>query len=171
MNPSSWLVEHPWEPADIAKTSCRPTYDSLMDPLESYLATHDEPCPKCGYNLRGLRGGTCPECGTRIDLDTILAPLRRALGRRFLAGRSAAALCFAVGLTFLGGRTGDLLAAGAGHHKGGITGLIVGVALFAISILWLSFARRISERPLHHQSRIAAAMWAAIVVGILIAYA
>lgn len=37
------------------------------DPLITYLATHDAPCPGCGYNLRGLQGNTCPECGESID--------------------------------------------------------------------------------------------------------
>jgi uncharacterized repeat protein (TIGR04138 family) len=30
----------------------------------------DEPCPRCGYNLRGLcEGGRCPECGRSIPLN------------------------------------------------------------------------------------------------------
>jgi hypothetical protein len=139
-----------------------------VDPLESYLAAHDEPCPKCGYNLRGLRGDTCPECGTRINLDTILAPLRRALGRRYLAGRSAAAGSFAIGLTLMGGRTAEIL--NAGGRRGGVSGLVAGFVLFAASIVWLCSARRISELPLHWQGRLAAGLWAAIVVGVMIAY-
>ncbi|MBY0263560.1 MAG: hypothetical protein K2Q20_14535 [Phycisphaerales bacterium] len=33
------------------------------DELREYLADHDVSCVKCGYNLRGLRGDACPECG------------------------------------------------------------------------------------------------------------
>jgi len=33
----------------------------------------DIPCPKCGYNLRGLMEARCPECGTRFTLDELLA--------------------------------------------------------------------------------------------------
>lgn len=36
--------------------------------LNSYLATRDEPCPLCGYNLRALRGDHCPECGKALRL-------------------------------------------------------------------------------------------------------
>ncbi len=35
----------------------------------------DLPCPKCGYNLRGLREARCPECGTQYTLDELLAAL------------------------------------------------------------------------------------------------
>jgi hypothetical protein len=30
-------------------------------------------CPKCGYNLTGLQGTRCPECGTQYTLDELLA--------------------------------------------------------------------------------------------------
>jgi len=45
---------------------------SEKDPLITYLATHDAPCPGCGYNLRGLSGSTCPECGRAIHLPDLL---------------------------------------------------------------------------------------------------
>jgi len=31
------------------------------------------PCPKCGYNLTGLREATCPECGTKYTLDELVS--------------------------------------------------------------------------------------------------
>ena len=34
------------------------------------------PCPTCGYDLTGLRGTRCPECGTEFTLDQLLAALR-----------------------------------------------------------------------------------------------
>jgi hypothetical protein len=37
--------------------------------LASFLADRDVPCPGCGYNLRGLLGSRCPECGEAIELD------------------------------------------------------------------------------------------------------
>ena len=30
-------------------------------------------CPTCGYNLTGLKGTRCPECGSEFTLDAILA--------------------------------------------------------------------------------------------------
>ena len=30
-------------------------------------------CPRCGYNLTGLREARCPECGTQYTLDELLA--------------------------------------------------------------------------------------------------
>ncbi len=39
-----------------------------MAALQVYLGRHDEPCPRCGYKLRGLRGVNCPECGLTLRL-------------------------------------------------------------------------------------------------------
>lgn len=36
--------------------------------LRAYLHDRDIHCPRCGYNLRSLTGGRCPECGTRLVL-------------------------------------------------------------------------------------------------------
>ena len=36
--------------------------------LRAFLAGCDVPCPVCRYNLRGLGGPSCPECGARLDL-------------------------------------------------------------------------------------------------------
>ncbi|MGH7132208.1 MAG: hypothetical protein ACREJO_09720 [Phycisphaerales bacterium] len=27
-------------------------------------------CPECGYDLRGLQGGVCPECGATLQTDS-----------------------------------------------------------------------------------------------------
>lgn len=38
------------------------------DILKEYLAARDVACPGCGYNLRGLTTGRCPECAEHLEL-------------------------------------------------------------------------------------------------------
>jgi hypothetical protein len=42
-----------------------------VERLERYLTDRDLPCPKCKYNLRNMRGESCPECGEAIKLDVL----------------------------------------------------------------------------------------------------
>lgn len=39
--------------------------------VAAYLASRDAPCPGCGYNLRGLTGSACPECGKPLELRLV----------------------------------------------------------------------------------------------------
>ncbi|MBX3358623.1 MAG: hypothetical protein KF745_09345 [Phycisphaeraceae bacterium] len=41
--------------------------------LHEYLAAHNADCPACGYSLRGLEGGRCPECGLGLHLGLVEA--------------------------------------------------------------------------------------------------
>lgn len=36
--------------------------------LTRYLSNHDEPCPSCTYNLRGIGSTACPECNQPLRL-------------------------------------------------------------------------------------------------------
>lgn len=40
----------------------------MGEALREYLAGRDAPCPRCGYNLRGLAGAECPECGLALSV-------------------------------------------------------------------------------------------------------
>jgi hypothetical protein len=40
--------------------------------LVRYLASHDQPCPNCRYNLRGLTTAHCPECNLALQLRVSL---------------------------------------------------------------------------------------------------
>lgn len=40
--------------------------------LRDFLADRDAPCPSCTYNLRGLSGPACPECGRALVLEELL---------------------------------------------------------------------------------------------------
>ena len=46
--------------------------------LTTYLAERDEPCPGCGYNLRGLTGTRCPECNQELRMRVGLVEPRLA---------------------------------------------------------------------------------------------
>jgi DNA-directed RNA polymerase subunit RPC12/RpoP len=41
-------------------------------------------CPTCGYNLTGLRGTRCPECGTDFTLQELLSATRERAGTELL---------------------------------------------------------------------------------------
>ena len=45
---------------------------SHAERLERYLADRDCACPRCRYNLRGLRGEACPECGQPLRLEALV---------------------------------------------------------------------------------------------------
>ena len=36
--------------------------------LANFLDQRDVPCPRCGYNLRNITRGRCPECGDELRL-------------------------------------------------------------------------------------------------------
>lgn len=62
--------------------------------LIAFLSDRDEPCPACGYNLRGVEASQCPECG---------GPLRLSLARRQRLGGWAPLLLLVFGWLFLAG--------------------------------------------------------------------
>ncbi len=40
--------------------------------LTRYFSDRDRACPRCKYNLRGVRGEACPECGESIRLESLV---------------------------------------------------------------------------------------------------
>jgi hypothetical protein len=42
--------------------------------LAAFLSTRERPCPRCRYNLRGLRNVRCPECESPLRLVLRLRP-------------------------------------------------------------------------------------------------
>ena len=83
----------------------------------------DEPCGRCGYNLRGLREGhRCPECGTPIPFsfppdadDDPFQPLRKIAGTHELEPEAVLfvmnALTFAAERASRAGRRGKQFSA------------------------------------------------------------
>jgi hypothetical protein len=47
------------------------------DPFIMHLSEGGSACPRCGYDLSGLREAVCPECGSRLRLGVELAERRR----------------------------------------------------------------------------------------------
>ena len=78
------------------------TPDNQVDLIRQYLADRTVGCPVCHYNLRGVAGNSCPECGTRLHLhintlDLRLGPwllgviaVAMSLGFSFILGTTAA---------------------------------------------------------------------------------
>jgi hypothetical protein len=62
---------------------------SEADFLREFLHGRDAECPGCGYNLRDLTGGRCPECGQDIVLHLQLAEPKQAALLTGLIGLSA----------------------------------------------------------------------------------
>ena len=54
----------------LIAVSWRRTAHFLVD-----FGRHVIPCPRCGYNLTGLREAQCPECGADFTLDEIYGEL------------------------------------------------------------------------------------------------
>ncbi len=68
----------------------------------SFLASQDIPCPKCGYNLRGLVGRCCPECGLSMhDIELALRWRAPRLRRRWQRLFALTMLGWAVGLVLM----------------------------------------------------------------------
>ena len=52
------------------------TGDDAPDLLCKFLEKRELPCPRCGYNLRGLTSSRCPECGDELALQVGLVEPR-----------------------------------------------------------------------------------------------
>jgi len=108
--------------------------------LRDYLASHDAPCPVCGYNLRGVVLAACPECNAPIELSVGSSQAR-------LGAWLFAMLAFAMALGFdlvigmlmvvpvfiTGGEDGAILYLG---------GSLVTMALASIGMLWVLIANK-----------------------------
>lgn len=44
--------------------------------IVAWLADRDEPCPVCGYNLRGSPAASCAECGSPLSLTVASSRLK-----------------------------------------------------------------------------------------------
>jgi hypothetical protein len=77
------------QPAETpAVAAAEVSFPGEPEQLRAYLGTHNAACPICRYNLRGVSGAVCPECGSTLRLalaDVVQGPgYRRALLFAFL---------------------------------------------------------------------------------------
>jgi hypothetical protein len=115
---------------------------SEADLLRQFLLGRDVACPGCGYNLRDLTGGVCPECGQEIVLHLQLAELRQAALLTGLIGLAAGVglngllvIYYLIVLLFM--------RFGSPDSKFLIT-ILTGLAIHGVAMTaWLRFWRRI----------------------------
>lgn len=68
------MVESESERDDAAQRLKKQYHACMTQPdtsrvLEVYLENRDEACPRCGYNLRGIKTAECPECNAPVRLE------------------------------------------------------------------------------------------------------
>ncbi len=105
----------------------KPSDDEL---LVTFLSERDFMCPRCGYNLRNITSGACPECGDLVTLGVVLADPK--IGPYLV-------LLLAAGTGFGGSLGIGLLALSAGafpHWLGEFSGqlLLVMLLLFGLEL-------------------------------------
>ena len=127
--------------------------------LRGFLGEFDEPCPLCEYNLRGLTGTVCPECGETLRLRVSLSE-----------PKMAAYLCGLIGLSVGVGFSGIMIAlfvviALLFYRGGPFFGWMFVVLLVQFVIeglaMWLWLARRswIRRRSRGQRWALVAAAW------------
>ncbi len=126
--------------------------------LRRYLAGRDVPCPGCGYNLRGLESGVCPECTEPITLRVSLVEPRQGA---FIAGLIGLAVGIGFSAAFL------LAAALVAALYGGTPGLLAEVWPLPLHLIfesaalaaWVRARRRLRRMPPRGRITLAAACW------------
>jgi hypothetical protein len=66
--------------------------------LAEFVRERDVACPLCGYNLRGLTSGRCPECGHGLRLSV---GLTEPYLRSWVAALVASCACAGLGVLFV----------------------------------------------------------------------
>lgn len=140
----------------------------MSDALKTFLAERDEPCPNCGYNLRGLMSDTCPECRQELVLGVrvrepkhgpyITAVVGLACGAGFHVFLSAIVL-----INVIFGRS----VRDAEHL---IYLVIIDVLQAALLFLFIRFRKHMAKWNAPTRLSAAAAAWLATVCSVVITY-
>ncbi len=135
--------------------------------LREFLARDDTPCPRCGYNLRGLSDARCPECGLPLTIELLNEAwpiLPSAWGVAFvpllLLAIVAAPVAFALCI-------GGLVLLAQGRYVPGsmvLTGAVVSGSLVALELWWVRRAAWLASAPPRVLWACAIACWALLTV-------
>jgi hypothetical protein len=134
-----------------------------------FLAEHDVPCPRCGYNLRGLGEPLCPECGAAAGWGSYTSRWRLP-DSRLVRGMEAVVLVGAGLAIFL------LIAraprAVSKNDPLAMAVTIGGAAMWlGITAVWLRGRARLADMPAHLQARWLSAGLSGLALFVLLAIA
>ena len=115
-----------WVPPEVAKMDAKPL-----------------PCPECGYDLRGLRDGVCPECGQKLTYSVIRKAQDKRAGVKDPSGFEMKFVLMAIVGLALSAAIGWGIDGAAGVLALGIdfvfTVVIGWVVFFVCSVAWIGF--------------------------------
>jgi hypothetical protein len=126
--------------------------------LGAYLAERDIPCPTCGYNLRGLKQASCPECGDRISLTITNFPTRSTEYFTGLVGLSVTSLL----AIFLGAL--ELFAGAPGLS---MVSLVMAVVYAVAAVRWRRNLADFSSLPRHKKKERSLSCWLGVLLFLL----
>ncbi len=134
--------------------------------LQGYLADRDEPCPLCSYNLRGLQGEHCPECGQELTLRVNLVDAVRGA---YLAGLIGLACAFGFNALLLVAILVMTIYFGGGPPGGFFLYLVVAAILSGLFLLgWVRRSVQIRREPITQRTVLAIICWLAPLASVAI---
>jgi hypothetical protein len=134
--------------------------------LISFVSNRDVECPGCGYNLRGLRAGVCPECQQELSLRVGLAEPKNRLWLTALIGA-------ACGLGFNGLLTAYAVFVFVARRdtvpQDFVAIVVIGLVFFLVATLvMLRKGRSIRRLSVSARAGLAVCSWGAVVVSFLV---
>lgn len=140
----------------------------MSDSLRSFLAERDEPCPNCGYNLRGLTTDVCPECRHELVLGVRVREPRHG-------PYITAVVALACGAGFHAFLTTIILIntlTGRGGHDTERLGYLALIDVLQVPALFLfiRFRKHMAKWSTATRLSVAAVAWLATVCSVVITY-
>lgn len=134
--------------------------------LEEVLLERDVACSECGYNLRGGRGGVCPECGARYGWGVFGLWGPRSDPRMFRAARAGVTLSAMAGIYLAAARAWPAVRMG---ELGPVAVVFSFPILSLITlVLWARSWPRVARWSRAKQARVASAVWLLLALELLV---